>query len=376
MYLFIVCACVQGKKVLCGNELGDTVQCVSVFGNTLFLLEEKTMHKCNQCGHNFEGKFCSECGAPYSTAYVKEESYQSFNSEFEKEKKQCKVLLMLLNNMDLEYLKERALKVLDLNPDNSLAQMIYDCDFKVSVYEDLPFLELNEAPLENYLKKEYGNIDAETSLSFIRALVLEAQTDSRVDKIVELILRNALSLRMSENELFELLKKMARSIGDVSKLNMIAYSAKLNKVAGVLNMFNGNNYSSDSLLNDGRSLKQLATIAFESRKRIAKAFKSQVERCTLSQNQKNELYNILGDLIYQRVNSEYKQNSTATASQTNDTEKTQSSTGKGKKSGGIVLIVSGAMITLLGVYIFWPLFIMGGAMIIGGVVCISKSKKK
>ncbi len=68
------------------------------------------MHKCNQCGHNFEGKFCSECGAPYSTAYVKEESYQSFNSEFEKEKKQCKVLLMLLNNMDLEYLKERALK--------------------------------------------------------------------------------------------------------------------------------------------------------------------------------------------------------------------------------------------------------------------------
>lgn len=42
------------------------MQCVSIFGNTLYLFYGgNTMHKCLNCGTEFEGKFCNECGAPW-----------------------------------------------------------------------------------------------------------------------------------------------------------------------------------------------------------------------------------------------------------------------------------------------------------------------
>ncbi len=314
------------------------------------------MHKCNQCGHNFEGKFCSECGAPYSTAYVKEESYQSFNSEFEKEKKQCKVLLMLLNNADFKYLKEQALKILNLNPDNSLAQMIYNCDFRNTIYRGLYFVELNENPLEEYLKEQCGKIDVETCMTFLYTLVNKEKNDGRIGDIMRYLVVNIFRLGLSEQDLFTTLGIMAKTIGDEAKLKEMVYES--------------NRYDSSSFEGFDRQveLNHMVENAYASRRQMANAFKSMIECSQLLENQKLAIYKVLGKMTSQPVDFEDENNKTSI--------KKSAKTNSNAIGGGATLIVSGAMITFLGVYIFWPLLIMGGAMIIGGIVCLSKSKKK
>ena len=343
---------------MCGNELGDTVQCVSVFGNTLFLLEEKIMHKCNQCGHSFEGKFCPECGTPYATAKMEFNNSTHYDSEFEKEKKQCQVLLMLLNNCDLKYLKDQALKVLNLNPTNSLAQMIYECDFKKTIYYDFEFIELNEEPLERYLKKECGNIDAATCSSFMYALIREPEIGSCGKEIVKYAFYNLTRLGLSENQLFNYLKAIAEAISDKSQIHEIAYKATVN-------------YESFRSF-DTRSidLNRLAEDAFESRKKIANTFKSLIEVSPLSDNHKSELIKMLGNLISQPAS--YNNQST-TYSNDNNPKETQTSSGSRKKVGGFILISLGVVTCCLG-FIQWSFFLWGGIMILGGVGCFSKGK--
>lgn len=277
--------------------------------------------KCTNCGANIQvdeskdAGICPFCGTAFVTEKVIRQSIVNNNtvtniqsqqnifyggSDFQTEKKQCKVLLMLLNNMDLQYLKERALKVLDLNPDNSLAQMIYDCNFEAVNYEGFSFLELRETPLLTYLEKENGKIDEETSITFIKALVLEAQTDNRVQEIVRLIFENVAKLGLPDDKLYAVLEQMAEFIGDVSKINTILHSSTMSKLSGVINLFTDSSSASSDFI-DAASAKRLANIVLESRRKIALVFSEEIRKTNFTQEKKNKLYSkmvsVLGDKI-------------------------------------------------------------------------------
>lgn len=46
------------------TNIGDTVQCVSDFGNTLIFFTEENMERCQSCGREFTGNYCPQCGEP------------------------------------------------------------------------------------------------------------------------------------------------------------------------------------------------------------------------------------------------------------------------------------------------------------------------
>ena len=336
--------------------------------------------RCTQCGANItvdeskEAGICENCGTAFITEkaihnYVTNNStttnvqnqtniYLGENS-FEKEKKECKVLLMLLNKLDLQYLKEQALKVLSLNPDNSLAQTIYDCEFSVELYNEYHFLDFDEQPLHGYVNKEIGNIDAETCITFIRALLCKATTDSNVNELMQLIFKNLSSLNMDEKTTYSTYKTIATLIADVERINVILYTSKLNKTLGFLSIFDS---SSDALesFNDADEKKRVGLSMLETRKRIASTFKLTVQTSRLSISQKNELASMVSVVFGEKPTASANPQTGATKkptptqtsnrpnqdtqipNQTDNTEKQGSS-----KGGGIALIIVGALFALL-----------------------------
>ncbi len=326
--------------------------------------------KCPSCGADIqadEGKdagICPYCGAAYVTEKAigqtvinagtvtniqTQQNVYYGAGEFQKEKNQCKVLLMLLNNMDLQYLKERALRVLDVNPDNSLAQMIYDCDFGVENYEGFVFLNMKEGPLLTYLRKELGNIDAETCLTFITALVLEAQTDSRVQDIVRLILQNLVKLGLSEAELCKTLDQMAGVIADVGRINEILYSSKLSKISGVLGIFT-NSYDTASNFSDAAAAKRLAGAVLDSRVKIASVFRDEVRKAQLPEERRRALIAKVSPLLGGAVQGGTEDR----AKPAGAADRPQASGGGAKRGLGAVFIVLGIVFlicVLVGLFI-------------------------
>ena len=269
--------------------------------------------KCTQCGAKIEVDDTKEAGiCPYcNTPFVVEKAIKQYQaitnienqtnfyygeSAFEKEKKQCKILLMLLNNLDLKYLKDHALKVMETNPENTLAQMIYDCGFSIENCNDTYFLSFNETPLRVYLEKECGNIDAETSITFIRALVLKLETEDNVTELVKIILDNVSKLNLSAEDLYMTYEKMALLIGDISKIQLALNVAKFSNVLGVINLFQQNNFGQNEF-NDASNLKRMAGVMLYSRKAIAKAFQEQVNSSPLSEEKKTSIENRISVLL-------------------------------------------------------------------------------
>ena len=267
--------------------------------------------KCPQCGANLnvdsakDAGICPSCG----TAFITEKAIRNYithnttnienqtniymnESLFEKEKRECKVLLMLLNKLDLQYLKEQSLKVLSVNPENSLAKMIYDCGFCVEVWNTYTFLGFDEQPLYKFLEKECGNIDLETSLTFLKALLLEVSNAANVSNLISLIFKNLLLQKINNQELYTAYHTIALLIVDTKNINSVLAASKLTKLNGVLSMIDTGSYSYyDSL--DAQQKKQLALTMLASRKTIAKAFCENVNSSTLSDVQKNDLITIV-----------------------------------------------------------------------------------
>ena len=328
--------------------------------------------KCTQCGANIEVDDSKEAGiCPHcNTAFIVEKAINLYNnvtnianqvnyyygeSEFEKEKKQCKVLLMLLNNLDLEYLKERALKVMDTNPENSLAQMIYDCDFCISYNEDLPFLEFREEPLRKYLDKECGNIDAETCATFIHALVLKMETQDNVSKLVDVILKNISLLELSSDVLYQTYDVMAQYIGDIHSIKNVLYSAKLSKTSAIVNIISQQS-NGTSEFTEASNLKFIANAMLYSRKKIATAFAAQVKNSKLSQEEKNKILGKISCLLTQSSNA---------SAPTAPTKKSKGGWGFLTFIGGVILFW-GLSLPSVGLSLF------GGALTVWGLIMLCK----
>ncbi|MBR4800778.1 MAG: hypothetical protein IK048_03835 [Clostridia bacterium] len=271
--------------------------------------------KCPSCGANLnvddtkDAGICESCG----TAFITEKAINNYITHnhnttnvanqtniyldenlFEKEKRECKLLLMLLNKLDLQYLKEQALKVLSVNPDNSLAKMIYDCDFCVEQYQSLVFLGFDEQPLQQFIEKESGNIDVETSITFLKAILLKASTDTNMEKLIYLICINLAKQNLDSKTLCETYQTIATLIADVQNINQVLASAKLSKINGIVSMIETKTYS--AMDNYEAAQKQnIAISMLRSRQIIAKTFCEIVNASKLDDIQKND---IVSDLMF------------------------------------------------------------------------------
>lgn len=99
----------------------------------------------------------------------------------ESEIKQCRVLTMVPKNADVSNFKERALRVLDENPDNPLALMVYNAEFRGFLdHGPLVSLTFNENVVERFLFAHGDTLDFDTFLAITR-LVLMKETNSETD---------------------------------------------------------------------------------------------------------------------------------------------------------------------------------------------------
>lgn len=349
--------------------------------------------KCTQCGARIqiddtkEAGICPNCGTAFITEKVIKNyinnTYSTTNVEnqtniyygeniFEKEKKECKLLLMLLNKMDLQYLKEHALKVLSINPDNSMAQMIYDCDFSLVKYNEYFFLDFNEQPLHDYLKKEIGNIDIETSKTFIKALILKASNDNNVAELVELILKNMSTINVDNDSLYEAYENMSKLIGDVSEINDYLYASKLGKVAGFLSMFD-NSYEANDSFNDAREKKEIALSMLKSRKAIANSFSKIIKASSLEESKKSKILNNLSSLI--NVSNPSPTTSSLISSNTPTYSNSLQPEKGGSKAGGIALIVVGILLLIGGLMLMFDGSIGSGIfmLVFSGIIFLAST---
>lgn len=322
--------------------------------------------KCTQCGASItvdsskDAGICPHC----NTAYIVEKAIKNYNttnniqnqtniyygeSEFEKEKKQCKVLLMLLNNMDLQYLKDRALKVMDTNPENSLAQMIYDCGFNVNTYSDYTFLEFNEQPLQTYLKKECGNIDAETSITFIKAIVLKMETGPNLSEMVNIILKNISMQDVDGEALYNTYNKIADEISNVGGIESMLYASKLNKVAGILTFFD-NSYNSTDNFDTSKDLKAIASMMLNTRRIMADVFVKAVKGSLLALERKNRIIAKVSNLCRGQTAPNTSTSNTKVSSTQNSQSNSNQQEEKGSKAGWVLLTIVCIIVAIFAFY--------------------------
>lgn len=322
--------------------------------------------KCTQCGASItvdsskDAGICPHC----NTAYIVEKAIKNYNttnniqnqtniyygeSEFEKEKKQCKVLLMLLNNMDLQYLKDRALKVMDTNPENSLAQMIYDCGFNVNTYSDYTFLEFNEQPLQTYLKKECGNIDAETSITFIKAIVLKMETGPNLSEMVNIILKNISMQDIDGEALYNTYNKIADEISNVGGIESMIYASKLNKVAGILTFFD-NSYNSTDNFDTSKDLKAIASMMLNTRRIMADVFVKAVKGSLLALEHKNRIIAKVSNLCRGQTAPNTSTSNTKVSSTQNSQSNSNQQEEKGSKAGWVLLTIVCIIVAIFAFY--------------------------
>ena len=313
--------------------------------------------KCTECGANIEvdeskeAGICSHCGTAFvtekvinnyqttnnNTNYIGEQTNIYFGeSKFEEEKNQCKVLLMLLNSIDLEFLKDRALKVMDLNPDNNLARMIYECDFNVYFYEGYPFLEFNEKPILQYFISESGNVDAETSATFLRMLCLKIGTYD-VNNIVGEVFNNIKKLKISEEEKKETYKTMSLIIKDTKRIDELKRDRTNLRLSTLTYLLRRDSYSAQNDFADSLKVGSILKSLKRTRKIIAQNFVNEIKKTELNENVKSEIYRNLSRLATVNISTENNnessiKNTNQVTNKTEDEEKTS-------KFGVVTLIV-------------------------------------
>lgn len=203
------------------------------------------MNKCQKCGNEFEGNFCPQCGEAYGAAGAGAMAQSC--SDFLQEKRQCEVLLMLLNNCDFEPLKERALRIMDINPQNALAKMVYNCGFSILYNFDTehPFLDFDEKPLLEYVQAHKGTIDLETSAQFAFLLICLTKKNSSAGKGLSAVFANIDRLSCSNEGKTEAYKKIVGWLCDDRFILAMQKDMKLGKVANLLGIFTDNTSSAD-----------------------------------------------------------------------------------------------------------------------------------
>lgn len=155
-------------------------------------------------------------------ASVNVEKYQ-----LEKEIKQCEILLMMIKNFDLSSLKQKSLEILEINPNNQLAHMIYHLDFEFYSWMngDISTYTFQTSPLTTFFEKNKGSIDIETSLSFL-TLLQNKNNFSKLDYACTKSLLNNIELLKNKEEIFtfyknvlNLAKKDCPNLNQVKSIN-------------------------------------------------------------------------------------------------------------------------------------------------------------
>lgn len=275
--------------------------------------------KCPQCGANLnvddtkDAGICPSCGTPFitekainnyiihnhNTTNVDNQTNVYLNENlFDKEKRECELLLMLLQHYDVKYLKAQTLEVLRVNPKNSLAQMIYDCDFSIVYYNKYSFFEFDEQPLHRFLQKECGNIDYGTSIFFLMALLLKVSNDENVPETVNLIFENISRLKLNNHDLYKTYLAMSTEIGNVENIKSILNDAQI---------VDSSFYKDVREMLDASEKNQIADSMFQARRKIALTFSDIVRNSNLNEAQKKEILSKIIILL------------TGTASNTNNT---------------------------------------------------------
>lgn len=210
--------------------------------------------KCSQCGSSIEVDdskkegYCPNCGTKYYLEKIIktdvnniEKQINIFTGEdnFKKEKEQSEILITMLKNRDFEFLKQRALKVLDLNVDNKLAMAIYKADFRTEYFNDIGYSAYNfsEEPIMNYFKDNCGSIDSDLSLTFAQILIGKAIYSKKESECMKCILDNISALKLSKDLLFAFLSCVVLAFKAMDlKISSLEKVRKDNKSAAFTNI--------------------------------------------------------------------------------------------------------------------------------------------
>lgn len=168
---------------------------------------EKETGECKYC----HGKFLNKKDNETNTYIIEKQiNINIGENQIEKEEKQCEVLLMMLKNSDLSNLKYKALEVLEINPNNELAKMIYHLNFEF--YEllegDITTFSFSTTPITEYFETYKGSINSETSVSFISLLLQKYDFTEEDYPCMRALLANIESFGKNSNEIFDFYKSV------------------------------------------------------------------------------------------------------------------------------------------------------------------------
>lgn len=261
--------------------------------------------KCPNCGADItinkdkDAGICPHCGTAFVTEKVIKQTLVSNTtniekqtniyygaSNFEKEKSQCEVLLMLLRSEDFANIKERALKVLDINPTNSFAQMLYHSNFNVERKSDFDFVQMDDGPIIQYLNKEMGNIDSDTCISLMKILLHQINKETRVDEITELLVNN-LAKKYTGKKLESALTEIIALITESKQLDNILKNMASDTIGRSIEGFFKNDFSEKAV---GVSYQKIGEIMVSTREKISLSLKTNIQSLTNIGKDEKEIF--------------------------------------------------------------------------------------
>jgi len=176
--------------------------------------------KCSECGASLEVDesrefgFCSRCGTKFITEKVISKNITNVEKQvnvyfgentFEVERKQCEVLIKCLEERDFHICKNLSLKILEQNPENQLANMVYKCNFEKVEEPDYNYqgIYFNFEPVEKYFKINKGSVSLEFSELMVELIKSSYPNRFRLQNCLDTIFENVECLICEKEEILE-----------------------------------------------------------------------------------------------------------------------------------------------------------------------------
>lgn len=158
------------------------------------------------------------------------------------EKKQVDILVMVLKKFDVEFFKERALRVLDENPRNKLALMIFNAEFEVALsnYGTVLSVRFNEKAVEEYLDSCGNEFDLETFMIIAKLVAMKQSGGVDADADIFCALINRANLNCDKRSLEMFYDSMAFWICSNSKLVELKTHMDINRDESIMKSFAAN----------------------------------------------------------------------------------------------------------------------------------------
>lgn len=276
--------------------------------------------KCSECGASLkvditkERGFCPNCGTEFITEKIINQNVTNVEKQtniyigenpLENEIKQCKVLLMCLKNKDINNLSQRALNILELNPENEIAQLVYDCDFNLIINNtaNISFINFNLLPITNFFQKNSGKVDIEFSKLMLNLIKEKYPDNFRTEDCVNSIFDNVENLEGKDDEVksffrgsdgFPLLET------NIEILNKFLSQSRLGGFGTFL--LTNNEYLAADMAEMKSEIKKLKTLLTDYKKELESIIKNRYNQTDrLTQEDKN-LYEIRQQQFKELIN--------------------------------------------------------------------------